>query len=109
MKILQHKGYYGSVELSTEGNCLHGKIEFINGFITYEAENIANIEKAFKTAVNDYLKTCKQLGYKPESSYKKSFKVRVGLDLHKKALHSAKQQGINLNEFVKQSIEKSLS
>lgn len=109
MKLLQYKGYYGSLEASIEDNCLHGKIEFINGLVTYEADNISGIEKEFQLAVDDYLQTCQQLGHKPELSCKGSFNVRVGSELHREALIHAKQQGINLNEFVKKAVEKAVA
>jgi len=109
MKLLQYKGYYGSLEASIEDNCLHGKIEFISALVTYEAENITDIEKEFQAAVNDYLETCTQLGNEPEISCKGSFNVRIGSDLHKQALLHAKQLGLNLNEFIKLSIKKAVT
>ena len=108
MKLLHHKNYYGSVDVSTEDNCLYGKIEFINALVTYEAENIPDLKTAFIEAVDDYIATCEQQGYPPEKTCKGSFNVRIGSELHRNALICAKKQGINLNEFVKQSILKSV-
>ena len=109
MKLLQYKGYYGSVDVSIEDHCLFGKIEFIKALVNYEANTISDIEKEFQAAVDDYLETCKELGYKPETSCKGSFNVRIGSDLHKDALIAAKQQGLNLNKFVKESIKKAVA
>jgi len=55
MKLLRYKGYYGSVEVSTEDNCLFGKLEFINPLVNYEGESVRELESSFKAAVNDYL------------------------------------------------------
>ena len=40
--------------------------------------------------------------------FKGSFNVRIGSDLHREAMMQAQDQGINLNEFVKQAIETSV-
>ena len=108
MRLLKHKGYYGSVEFSAEDNCLFGQIQFINALVTYEGESVAEIEQSFKDSVEDYIKMCKQLGYEPEKSCKGSFNVRIGSELHRNALICAKNMGVNLNEFVKYSIEKTI-
>jgi len=108
MKLLQHKGCYGSVDVSVEDECLYGKIEFINALVNYEADNVAELEKAFIEAVDDYLVTCEEQGYEPEKSCKGSFNVRIGSNLHRSALIYAKDHGLNLNEFVKESIEKAI-
>ena len=108
MKLLQHKGYYGSVEASVEDECLYGKIEFINALVNYEGETMPQLKKSFTESVDDYLATCKEQGYEPEKSCKGSFNVRIGSDLHRDALIYAKNHGLNLNEFVKQAIESSV-
>ncbi|MCK0743702.1 toxin-antitoxin system HicB family antitoxin [Chromohalobacter nigrandesensis] len=45
-------------------------------------ETVAELEAAFREAVDDYLATCEQLGEAPETPSKGSFNVRVGHDLH---------------------------
>ncbi len=108
MKLLKHNDYYGSVEFSAEDSCLFGQIQFINALVTYEGESVVEIEHSFKDAVEDYIKTCEQLGYEPEKSCKGSFNIRIGSELHRDALICAKNMGMNLNEFVKNSIEKAV-
>jgi predicted HicB family RNase H-like nuclease len=108
MKLLKHKGYYGSVEFSAEDFCLFGQIQFINALVSYEGESVSEIENFFKEGVEDYIKTCEQLGYEPEKLCKGSFNVRIGSELHRNTLICAKNMGMNLNEFVKNSIEKAI-
>jgi predicted HicB family RNase H-like nuclease len=35
--ILEYKGFIGRVEFSAEDRILHGRIEFINDLVTFEA------------------------------------------------------------------------
>lgn len=51
MKLLRYKGYYGSVEVSTEDNCLFGKLEFINPLVNYEGESVRELESSFKATL----------------------------------------------------------
>jgi len=46
--------------------------------------------------------------FSAEDSCKGSFNIRIGSELHRNALICAKSMGINLNEFVKNSIEKAI-
>ncbi len=109
MKLLKYKGFYGSIEASLEDDCLYGKVEFIEPLINYEADSVHGLERAFKAAIDDYLTDCDTLGREPAKPYKGSFNVRVGSDLHKKALIAAKERSMNLNEFVKQSIQQAIT
>jgi predicted HicB family RNase H-like nuclease len=104
MKLLRYKGYYGSVEVSTEDNCLFGKLEFINPLVNYEGESVRELESSFKAAVNDYLADCNTHNLSPAITCKGSFNVRVGSKIHLAAAVKAKEAGMNLNEFVKQAV-----
>ncbi len=108
MKLMTYNGYYGSVEISTGDNCLFGKLQFIEPLVSYEAETVSALEACFHDAVEDYLKTCEDEGWQAEKSYKGTFNVRVGQELHKLAVVEAKSRDMNLNEFVKQAIEHEL-
>ena len=108
MRLMNYKGYHGSIDASVEDACLFGKIEFINALVNYEGASVTEIEQAFHGAVDDYLQTCGKLNLEPEKSYKGSFNVRIGVELHKSAMICAKNQDINLNEFVKRSIEQAV-
>ena len=48
--MLKYRGYYGSIEVSTEDNCLFGKLQFIRALVNYEGETVAELEKAFQEA-----------------------------------------------------------
>ena len=60
--IIEHKGYFGTIEPSVEDGVLYGKIMGINDLVTYEADNIKDPEKEFRVSVEDYLDFCKELG-----------------------------------------------
>lgn len=107
-KLLNYRGYYGSIEASTEDNCLFGKLRFIRALVNYEGETVAELTAAFREAVDDYLETCKQLGVEPEQPCKGSFNVRVGHGLHLAAATAAAEHGISLNELTRNALDEYL-
>ena len=109
MRLMEYKGFFGSVEASVEDGCIFGKLEFIDPLVNYEGETVQEMEVAFHEAVDDYIKTCKELNIEPQKPYRGTFNVRIGRDLHRAAAIAAKQKGINLNELVKRAIEREVA
>ena len=107
--MMRYKEYYGSVHYSDDDQVFHGKIEFIRSLVTYEGTDVKNLRAAFEEAVDDYLELCKEEGKEPETSFKGSFNIRTGPDLHRKAMLIAKLKGTNLNSVVTEALEKYIS
>jgi predicted HicB family RNase H-like nuclease len=106
--MLQHKGFLGSVQYSDRDSIFYGKIEGIDDLVTFEGKSVDEIKKAFQEAVNDYLDFCKDIGKKAFKSYKGSFNVRLGQELHAISSLVARTSGISLNQFVKEAIEREI-
>ncbi|WIV25630.1 type II toxin-antitoxin system HicB family antitoxin [Pseudomonas sp. M2(2023)] len=103
-KTLEYKGFQGSIDFDVQAYVMHGKILHINDLVTYEAENLKELEAAFKEAVDDYLETCEFLGVAPEKPFSGSFNVRVGTSLHKDLAMFAARQDTSINEVVKEAL-----
>ncbi len=102
---MNYKGYTGIVNYSNADEVFFGKIFGINDLITFEGKTVAELQNAFKEAVDDYLETCRNLGKLAEKPYKGSFNVRIPVDLHKEAAQMAMQKHITLNELVKTAVQ----
>lgn len=107
--MIHYKGYYGSVHYSDDDQIFFGKIEYIKSLVNYEGTDAASLRQAFKEAVDDYLELCQNEGIKPDQSFRGSFNVRTGCDLHRKAALYAKEKGLNLNNVVTEALEQYLS
>jgi len=105
---IEYKDYIGSVEYSHEDRCFFGKIEMIDDLVTFEATTVDELETNFKNCVDEYLQTCKQLGREPQKVYKGVFNVRIDPQLHKKIYKEALKDGISLNAFINQALNKSV-
>jgi predicted HicB family RNase H-like nuclease len=107
-KVLTHKGYSGSLEVSLEDDCLHGRVLFVNDLITYEGQTPAELKAAFKEAVDRYLDHCAAAGKKPDKACSGNLNVRLSPDLHRRAATKALQDGRTLNDFIVKAVEATL-
>jgi predicted HicB family RNase H-like nuclease len=57
-------------------------------------------EKNFHSCVDEYIKSCEELGRKPQKAYKGVFNVRIDPELHKKLYKEALKSGVSLNSFI---------
>lgn len=106
MNHFKYKDYIGSCNVSVEDNCLWGKLEFISDLVTYEAKTVDELKKEFEYAVDSYLETCKESGITPKKTCKGSFNIRIGSELHQKALMAASKTGKSLNDYIKDVVKK---
>ncbi len=107
--MIHYKNYYGSVHYSDADQVFFGKIEYIKSLINYEGTDATSLKQAFEEAVDDYLELCQNEGLKSDQSFRGSFNVRTGSDLHRKASLYAKEKGLNLNSVVTEALEQYLA
>lgn len=102
---LIYRGFTGSCEVSLEDECLFGRLLFIDDIVTYEGQTTGEVTSSFKAAVDRYLEHCKNTGKTANKPYSGSFNVRVGPELHRKAVVEASACGLTLNELVVEALE----
>lgn len=56
-----YRNYRGSALISVEDNLLYGKVLDITDLVSYEADTVPGLKKAFEEAVDDYLDTCQAI------------------------------------------------
>ncbi len=103
--ILEYKGYHTRVEFDSCSKLLHGKIEGINDLVTFESDNVNEIENEFHSAVDDYLLFCEDLGQEPNKEYKGTFNVRIDPELHKRLVEISFYNDESLNSCVEKAID----
>ncbi len=107
--VLEYKGYWAKVEFDADSMILHGKIEGINDLVTFESPSADEIEIEFRSAVDDYLSLCAEVGKEPDKAYKGTFNVRIEPELHKQLAIRAMKDGVTLNAAVESAIRDSLN
>ena len=103
--ILRYKEYIASLHFNADDEVFYGKILGIDDLVSFEGDSVKELKKAFQEAVEDYIETCKELGKEPNKTYKGSFNIRIGTELHKDAAIFAAINNISLNDFVRTAID----
>jgi predicted HicB family RNase H-like nuclease len=106
--IMTYDNFIGSVHFSAEDETFYGKIEGIDDLVLFEGQTVEGLKLAFKDAVEDYTAACEKYGKQVEKSYKGSFNVRIGPELHKKIARATAKMGIPLNQFIQKAVEDEL-
>jgi len=68
MQTFTYQQFEGSCEFSQKDLCHHGNILFIQDLVTYKAETVPELEKAFQASVDDYLDTLSLLQSKTQKT-----------------------------------------
>ncbi len=108
MNTLQYNGYIGSVDFSEEDNVFFGKLEGIEALVNYEGESVTELKNAFKEAVDDYLEFCKAENITPEKPYSGRISIIISPEIHSTIARLAQKNGITVNAFVNNAIEKQI-
>ena len=107
-ELLNYKGYHGTVEFSLTDKVLYGQVIDVNSLISYEGQNLTELEADFHEAVNDYLAMCQAHGEPPEKAYTGIFNVRLDPAMHRKLALYARSHDESLNASVKTAISQML-
>jgi predicted HicB family RNase H-like nuclease len=104
--VLEYMDFIGSVHYSAEDSIFFGKLEGIDDLVSFEGGSVAELEAAFREAVEDYKALCSMAGKEPEKGFKGTFNVRIRPDLHRMASRQATREGKTLNQFVQDAVER---
>ena len=89
---LEYQDYRGSVEYSSDDECLYGCVMGVSAIISYEGETIAELKSNFQTAVDDYLISCEDRGKQPDKpTYSEQETVIVPKVLYTKLVSVARE------------------
>jgi predicted HicB family RNase H-like nuclease len=103
--MMRYKGYVGTVQYDPDAKILHGEVAGLRDVITFQANSVAGIEKAFRESVDDYLAFCRKRGEKPEKPHSGQFIIRAGSELHRNLSTIAQATGRSLNSVVVESLK----
>jgi predicted HicB family RNase H-like nuclease len=106
---LTYKGFNARVEFDAEDRIFVGRIAGIRDVVSFHAETVTGLEKAFKESVNDYVKACEALGQSPNKPVSGNMMLRVPIDVHAKAIEAAELSGQSLNVWAAEVLRRAAS
>ena len=101
--MLEYKGYVGTVE-ADEGIFL-GRVAGLRDVVTFEGASFAEVERAFRDSVDDYLTFCAERGEAPDRPHSGKILLRLTPQAHRRAALRAQAEGVSLNQWIARRIE----
>ena len=105
--MFTYKGYIGKIEYDDEAGIFHGEVINTKDVITFQGKSVAELKRALKESVQDYLEFCRQRGEEPDRPFSGKFVVRLPPEVHREAFLKAKSAGKSLNAWVTEAIKNS--
>jgi predicted HicB family RNase H-like nuclease len=100
MNTMNHKGYLARIEFDARDNIFVGRVLGLRAMISFHADTVADLQRAFVAAVDDFLQDCKEQGVKPEKSASGKLMLRVPPEIHGASLVAAQASGKSLNQWA---------
>jgi predicted HicB family RNase H-like nuclease len=102
--MMEYKGYLGKFELDEEADLFAGQVVGLRDVITFQGKTPAELVKAFRDSVDDYLEFCASRGEKPDKPFSGNFIVRTDPEIHRRINAIAEASGQSLNAWVNDRI-----
>jgi predicted HicB family RNase H-like nuclease len=106
--IVEHRGYRARVEFDAEDGLFFGRVAGIGDGVTFHADTVVALVRAFQEAVDDYLETCARVGKAPERPFSGKMMVRVDPALHAKSAEAAALAGKSLNQWTEDVLRRAV-
>jgi predicted HicB family RNase H-like nuclease len=103
--MMNYKAYIGHVEFDDEAEIFHGEVINTRDVITFQGKTVAQLKKAFRDSVDDYLAFCKERNEEPDKPFSGKFNLRLDPELHKQVYVAARENKVSLNEWVSDAIK----
>ena len=105
MNTMIHKGYTARIEFDERDDIFVGRILGLRTMISFHGETVAGLRAEFETAVEEFLRDCKEQGVRPEKPASGKLMLRVPPEVHGAALVAAQAAGKSLNQWATEVLE----
>jgi predicted HicB family RNase H-like nuclease len=104
MSTMTYKGYAARVEYDDADGIFFGRIAGIRDGVSFHADTVAELKRAFAEAVDDYVATCAKIGKTPQKPYSGQIMVRVDPQVHANAAIAAELSGKSLAKWTEEKL-----
>jgi predicted HicB family RNase H-like nuclease len=106
MSSMSYKGYSARVEFDADDRLFVGHLAGVRDIVGFHGASVAELEKAFHEAVNDYLAACKKLGQEPNKPFSGRVMLRLPPEVHARASARAMVEGVSFNQWAATVLER---
>jgi predicted HicB family RNase H-like nuclease len=103
---LKYKGYVGRFSYEEGDEAFHGTVLNLRDVIHFQGRSIDELRQSLRDSVEDYLAWCAAEGRTPEKPFTGKFILRLPPELHRKVTTRAQLEGLSLNQWITEVLEK---
>ncbi len=103
--MMEYQGYIGKVEYDDDASLFHGEVINTRDVITFQGKSVAELRKALRDSIDDYLAFCAERGEQPDKPFSGQFVTRLSPELHRRASLAATLAGKSLNAWVSEQLQ----
>ena len=107
--MMKYMGYTATVEYDPSVNLLHGRVDNIQGVISFSANSTEDLQCEFEASVDDYLAFCEENHLEPEKPYSGRLVLRLEPGVHRAIAIAAKHKSQSLNSWITCILKKELN
>jgi predicted HicB family RNase H-like nuclease len=100
MNAMTYKGFTARIEYDDNDKVFFGRLAGMRDVVSFHGESVAELETAFREAVDDYIDACAKLGQTPEKPASGRLMLRIPPEVHGAALVAAQAAGTSLNQWA---------
>lgn len=104
--MMEYKGYRAAVRFDSDADVFHGEVVGTRDVIVFEGTSVEQLYREFRHSIDDYLAVCAERGRTPDKPFSGRIPLRVAPEVHRAAVAAAKSEGISLNSWLAQAVEK---
>ncbi|AHG72857.1 HicB-related protein [Mannheimia sp. USDA-ARS-USMARC-1261] len=105
---MEINGYKAVIAYDPETELFRGEFIGLNGGADFYADNVAQLKKEGEISLNVFLEMCEKKNIEPFKQYSGKFNIRLSPELHKAAVMAATAENLSLNEWISQTLAKSV-
>ncbi len=103
--MIEYGGYQAMVKYDDAG-FFHGEVIDTRDVITFQGTSVAELHRAFKDSVDEYLNVCAERGRNPDKPYSGKVALRLTPALHRAATAAAQAANKSLNAWLAETVER---
>lgn len=103
--LMRHKGYTAVVDIDAEDGTIWGRLAGIADGVSFEADTPQALRAAFEEAVDDYIRTCAEIGKPPETPVSDTVSLVLPRDLRVRAAERAHAEGRSLDDWAVRTLD----
>jgi len=105
MSTMTYKGYTAQISYDARDEIFVGRVLGLRTILSFHGEKVSELRTNFRTAVDEFVRDCKEQGVRPEKPASGKLMLRVPPEVHGAALAAARAAGKSLNQWATEVLQ----